>query len=87
MAVFVVISDEPNPELAVKVAEVFPENFLNLGNGHLLIKADMTSQEVCQQLGIVKGGPFRSTIVFGISGYFGLHSTNTWEWLKTKSES
>lgn len=87
MAIFVVINDAANPQLANKIAEVFPGDFLNLGGGHLLIKADTTSQGVCERLGVVKGGPFPGTIVFSTSGYFGLHNSSTWEWLKTKSEA
>ena len=88
MTVFVLLEDNPRDALAAVIKREFPDDHLQLHTGHWLIKADgITTQGLCERLGIVEGSGFGGTAAFAVSGYYGLHTSNTWEWLKTKWSS
>ena len=57
-----------------------------MGRNQWLIAAEGTAREVSDKLGITGVEPplIGSSVVFGISGYFGRASSEMWEWIATK---
>jgi hypothetical protein len=93
MAVFAVIainpsnSDRPNNDpLASVIEQKFGDTHLRVAQGHWLIKASSTTQQVSKDLGIA-GGALGQAIVYNVGGYFGYASNTVWEWLKINMAS
>ena len=86
MAVFAIIRPNEHQELVSRIQAAFPKNY-RLTGGQWLVSANMTAREVSERIGLEKGSSFGSTLVLRISSYYGLHSTDTWDWLKTAMES
>ena len=90
MAVFVVLSDEPNKQLYDKIKEVYPNDHFALSDRSWLVSADAISRVVSGSLGItteddtVPQGAMGMAVVFTINGYYGFHNQDTWEWISLK---
>ena len=86
MAIFAVISDQPNPAINDKIIASYAENDrYKLNDNVWLIVADKLAETIGQELGIA-GGASGWVVVFGISpAYFGWHNKNLWEWLSLKT--
>ena len=84
MTIFAVIALDYDltGQLKGAVEAEFQNSHFQVVNGHYLINATGTAQEIAVQLDI-PGGHIGRVIVYNIAGYFGYAPTNTWEWLKT----
>jgi hypothetical protein len=86
MAIFMIAVQEttPAPGFSKAIEQNFPNNYLRIGPGQFLIKADgLTTQAVSEKLG--DNGENGKFAVFGVSSYWGYHDKNTWEWLAVKA--
>ena len=88
MAVFAVIRTEKNADLGRNIKKAFPDNFFVSAEGLLwLVAAKMTNQQFSERIGVVKGSQFTGTLILRITSYYGMHSTEFWDWLQTKIET
>ena len=88
MTIFLVVTASPNSQaLGANIARQFQSDAVTLAPNQWLVSADTSAASLCEKLGIVKGSDFGSTLVVAISSYFGLHSTETWDWIKRKWEA
>ena len=87
MTVFAIVEDYPSPKLAETIRRIFPGEHLRVSDGHWLVSAKKTAQEVSADLGLDKGSGYRGIMVLAVSAYFGLHSSDTWDWFKSRMES
>lgn len=88
MTVFAVLPATENRQLEERIKELFPDNHFKLSDNQWLVSAKMTSRELTEKLRITspdQGIP--STAVFSLSGFFGKHSPELWEWLIAKMEN
>jgi hypothetical protein len=84
MAVFAVISVNPNPALGANVNSVFPNESFSLGPAIWFVSAnDVTPAQICERLGIKPGG-ITDAIVIRNQGYFGVATNALWQWLQLK---
>lgn len=89
MGVFVIISKNPPAvKLQGLIENKFRNNYYLLSPGNWLVSSEGTVKEITEVLGITdkENGP-GSAAVFSISSYWGLYSTDLWDWLKAKLES
>jgi hypothetical protein len=86
MAVFVVLAEEPNEELAQKIATEFPADFYTLTDRQWLISADSIPQTVAEQLGVRSGKFGRVIVIKASTSASGWHSKTVWEWLNQKAK-
>lgn len=85
MTLYVILTSGRNQKLAGKIAERFPEDYLKLGVGQWLISATgMTTRKISDELDISESTP--ASLVFAISGHYGRHYSDTWEWIASKLE-
>jgi hypothetical protein len=88
VAVFAVIEGAENPALAANIRRIYPDDHLKLsGPGQWLISDTGSAKTVSDKLGLEKGSGFSATLVVAISSYFGLHSSDIWDWIRTKVEA
>ena len=81
MTVFAVVAiDHPN-DLDRRVVQDFQGSCHQLGNGHWLVSSFLSAQEVSTKVGWGQTYEGRSGMVYGISGYFGVASSETWPWI------
>ncbi len=86
MTVFLVLSDNPNPELERKITEIYPRSHYPIGDRQWAIADDKkTSAEVTKELGI-KDGALGRAVVFRTAGASGWFTKSFWEWLAVKEE-
>lgn len=71
--------------LAAGLSQMLPADHFQIAPGLWLAAFDGTSKQLCERLHIQPGG-IGATLVVSISGYYGMESTETWEWLRTKWE-
>lgn len=84
MTIFAVVALDQHisDPLAKAVESTFEGKHFKIADGHFLISATGTSQEIAVQLKIV-GGHVGRAMVYNISGYYGYGPNQTWEWLKS----
>ena len=87
MAIFVVLADKPNKELATKIAKEFPSDHYVLNDSQWLVSADAIARSVAEQLGIRSGKFGRAIVLPTSSSGSGWHSKTLWEWLGQKAQS
>jgi hypothetical protein len=87
MAIFVVLAEKPNAELAKKIASEFPADFYTITDTQWLIYADTIPQTVAEQLGIRTGKFGRVIVIKASTSASGWHSKTVWEWLNQKAKS
>jgi len=89
MGVFVILSKIPeNPKLEAVIQGMFPNNYYELSTGQWLVSREGTAKTVADEIGITdKSKGLGSAIVLSVTGYWGVYSTDVWDWLKDKLES
>ena len=87
MTVFAILESSPKAELAGRIKAQFPNDHYSFAHGKWLVSAKMTAADLCTSLGVVKDSGFGGTLVVAVSSYYGLHSTEVWDWIKTKMEA
>ncbi len=82
MTVFVVLTPTDRADAAIQTT--FPGEFLKVAGGQWLVAAGgMTTQEITGRLG-AETGDKGQVIVLAVSSYWGWHTNNIWEWIRTK---
>jgi hypothetical protein len=82
------MSAHANTQLDAAVARTFSGQFYRHGDKVWLVSAKgQTAKGICDQLGIGPGGAIKGVLVIPTAdSYYGMASTNLWEWLKTSIE-
>lgn len=82
------ISDMDKPDVVLgKVKEHYHDNYYNPDRGTIFVASNgETSKEVAQKVGIIDP-KLSSGIVILISGYWGHHDKQLWEWLSIKGKA
>ena len=81
---FAVVSIAPNQALETAIAKSYAAaNHRISQTAWLVADVGVTTEEVCQKLGVKSGG-ISGTVVFKIENYYGYASKSIWEWLKVK---
>jgi hypothetical protein len=83
MAIFAIIALHPNQSepLAAAVEREFSEKFFKVAQGHWLVNAAGTAQQIAGKLDLQ--GSSGQAIVYNVGGYFGYAPHPIWEWLKS----
>ncbi len=85
MAIFVVLAEAPNAELANKIATEFPADFYTITDSQWLIAADSIPHNVAEKLDVRTGKFGRVLVIQGSTSASGWHSKTVWEWLTQKA--
>nr|WP_250809349.1 hypothetical protein [Neorhizobium tomejilense] len=85
MSIFVVFRTKNSNAVRAALEELFPRDYLEVQDGEFLISANMTAQELSENIGI-SGGSNGSAIIFKMASYHGRATTEIWDWIKTKAE-
>lgn len=85
MAIFTLHTFSPPPDLEVRVAALYPNNFYPLAPPTVWVinAPGKTSKEVADSLGFVEGAQGRYFIT-AMAGYWGHYATDLWEWIKLR---
>lgn len=86
MSVFVVLSKTPNRTLEQRIASIFSGEHHRLAETQWLVRAPLTTKQLCEKLNITNSPEMHSVVVFSINNYYGKHSPEVWEWLKVSME-
>lgn len=87
MAVFVIMEGTENPLVAQRIKEAYPNDHLKVARGQWLVSDTGNARTVSEKLGFWKDSGIGGTLVFATSSYYGLHSSDVWDWIKTKLEA
>jgi hypothetical protein len=90
MAVFVVFRTADPARVGQTIAEKYPGDHMDLGEGVWLISGKGTAKEISDTLGFSSatgGSAIGNGIVFRMDSYFGRAQTNIWDWIKVKIEA
>jgi hypothetical protein len=87
MTLFVVLSRTVNPTLASAIEAQFPGELSHKYNDNTwVISATGTAKEICDLLGIKKGGIVGTVVFPTTNSYYGVNPTIFWDWLKARVE-
>lgn len=91
MPIYIVatIKEDVDSLLKGRITESFPDDYHEIGRGQWLVSFSGTAKELYSKLSPEYAQqqqpyPLQYTVVFGISGYFGIASVEMWEWVKTR---
>lgn len=88
MPLYAVISRAPNPQLAIAVESLFPEELHNKFNETTwIVTGSGTAQEISELLNIKKDGITGAVVFMLTNSYYGVTQTTFWDWLKARIES
>lgn len=93
--IFAVLAAEHPAKLGPVIQRTFGSDSLELQPGEWLISAEGTTQGVCERIGVVKRnaegnlvrGDIGGALVVAISAYYGVKSSDIWEWVRAHWES
>ena len=85
MAIFAVMSRKPNPSLDAAVRQSFPNSY-KLGEQVWFLTFDGTARDLCDRLGIRKGGITGVVAMPTTGAYYGVASSDLWDWLRAAVE-
>ena len=85
MTIFAVVAITGHAHIDVAVPQQFPGRCHLVAQGHWLVSAAATSQEIATRVGLVPGGAPATGIVYGVVGYFGMANPQIWEWLASQT--
>lgn len=88
MSIFVLLTTKETPEFETKVSVSFGSDSLKIAPNQWLVSSaeKTTTKEILESLGAEKGA-FGQVVAFAISGYYGWHRTEIWEWIKSRWET
>jgi hypothetical protein len=87
MSIFVVLSHTNNSKLEEAIKEKFPSDYYKISPGQWLISTGGTSRELTESIGLIdKEKGLSPAVIFSISSYYGMWSTDLWEWIRVKME-
>lgn len=81
--VFVILGFSDASQMGARIADLYPDNFLDIGLRRWLVAAPGTTKDVSDKV-LLQPGSGMSGIVVGVESYFGIASPEIWEWLTTK---
>lgn len=88
--IFSITAQTPRPEFGSIVQAQFPDQTYEVFQGPpqtwLVYAPGQTTQQVLTKLGSGNGEDGR-IIVTGVSGYFGWHVRDLWEWIESRGKS
>lgn len=87
MAVFVIMEGTENPAVGQRIRATYPSDHLKVATGQWLVSDSGNARTVSEKLAFTKDSGIGSTLVFATSSYYGLHSSDVWDWIKTKLEA
>jgi hypothetical protein len=84
MTIFAVVSLTPEfgAHLEGAIATKFQGKFFKAGEGHFLLNAPGTTQEIGTALNVA-AGTLGHVVIYNVVGYFGFAQNQTWEWLRS----
>ena len=87
MSIFAVLITRPEGRKVVEnIQGEYPKQHLRLTEDQWLVSSDgSTTQELCEQLGVRKGG-IPSVVVLRMSSYYGMQPTDVWDWITANWE-
>jgi hypothetical protein len=90
MSVFAVLLPIENPKLTDIIKNKFPEpDHYQITSTQWLVSAKGTAKQVSDTLGVSakeKEDRMGSAVILAISSYWGVASTELWDWIKAKME-
>ena len=88
MTIFAVIPDAPQPGLAAKINELFPDGkSYGLNDRSWIVESDSLTQALSEELGVRDGTYGRVLILRASTSGAGYHAKSLWEWLTSKVDS
>lgn len=86
MAVFAVVASNASPELLSAIERVYGKKSFRFASNVWFVVDAETSKKVCEKLGVQPGG-ITGVVVMPFAGsYYGVSSTELWEWLRAAFE-
>jgi hypothetical protein len=84
MSVFAVIPVTPPSQVEQKIKEIYAANHVLVApNVWFVADTGVTTQEVCEKLGVKKDG-IPGVVVTKVDSFWGLANSQLWEWLAVK---
>jgi len=83
MAIYVILSQEPNPTIEDRIKNLFPEDYYLLSDRQWLVSSNKIAKSISDEIGI-SNGEHGNVVVFWITGYFGWWTRTVWEWMRLK---
>ena len=85
MAVFLICSENDNPDLYAKIGEKFPDDkhYTLRRDSQWLIDSEMTTKQVAKELEIGEGKEPDGVVVFLASNWWGYFRASLWEWMES----
>jgi hypothetical protein len=86
MTIFTITSRAVNASLEDKINKVFPETHFKFTNNVWFVSAKGTPKEICEKIGVTKGGISGVVVMSTTNSYFGVAGTDVWDWLRSAIE-
>jgi hypothetical protein len=86
MTIFTISSRAVNDSLEAKIVEAFPEKNFKFTNNVWFVSAGGTPKDICDKIGVVKGGISGVVVMSTTNSYFGVAGTDVWDWLRSAVE-
>lgn len=94
MAVFVILSENPQPDLRANIERTFPEQHFHWSDRVSFVRASGTSRDLAGKIGVQTRGD-QNQVKAGLTGvaiselspnYYGWTNASLWDWLKSSFE-
>jgi hypothetical protein len=87
MAIFAVLSEEPNAKLEARLDKMFEGDLkLKISDSQWLVVADKLAGTLADEIGIKKGEYGRVIVLRASSSGSGWHRKSIWDWLNLQAE-
>lgn len=87
MAIFAVTAPRSNDKIAPAIAVSFPDQFLEVWQGHWFVSTVGTAKEVFDKIEAnVPEQKTGSVTVLSVTNYWGFANPEVWEWIKSRLE-
>lgn len=82
---FAVLSDPSDEQMALNLAQNFPDYHIEIRPGQWFVIASGTAKELTEKLGVTPEGPTGPAVVIAVGGYYGVANLDIWEWVAAKA--
>ena len=86
MSVFAILRVTEPAKLKAAIENLYPDDFLDLGNNEWLVSDKGNAVIVSEKLGISNASNGLA-IIISVSTYYGRAPTPIWDWIKSKLEA
>ncbi len=87
MKLYAILSDPNNEALVRAIEEHFPDNHYDFDDGQWFIAGKGTATAVYAKLaGDEDAEDIGTVVVLSIGGYYGLASSNLWDWMSSRDD-